>query len=328
MRLEWHDKEKAARPYWFLRRPVAAPFRLLVAFTFCCVFSACEEVEYRDGYGPGGPLITPDAQVDVSGTWLDVAGDNSTITITLVQSGNEVTGSFVTETGWTGSITGNVSGVSVSLTYTYSGGCVVCNSATVNNEGMTGIFWTPDRTHRGTWTATRLDDPHEQSSPERGAAEPQPVSTIWYSGVQDIYIGLWPPPPPLRSWWDLDFNSDGIIDYSFSFSMYNDLTMSCQGSNSIVGPLAAGTTIDADLPWSGGGHTMAIWMELLGGETGCAGPWCGVSNGYMDVKFSIGGNWHYGWIRISVSRPSAYGIFHDWAYETRPGVGIAAGATE
>lgn len=51
---------------------------------------------------------------------------------------------------------------------------------------------------------------------------------------------------------------------------------------------------------------------------------------YAGVQFQIGSDWHYGWIRI---RGGTYedalappGWILDWAYETRPGVPILAGA--
>ena len=76
----------------------------------------------------------------VSGVWLDVAGDGSETTITLAQSGNEVVGSFFDEKGWTGTITGSVNGNLLFLTYTYSDGYVVYNSATVDNNVMSDTF--------------------------------------------------------------------------------------------------------------------------------------------------------------------------------------------
>lgn len=53
---------------------------------------------------------------------------------------------------------------------------------------------------------------------------------------------------------------------------------------------------------------------------------------FMGIHFQIGSDWHYGWVRIRggrwgdqlTLRPPAWIL--DWAYETRPGVPILAGA--
>lgn len=53
---------------------------------------------------------------------------------------------------------------------------------------------------------------------------------------------------------------------------------------------------------------------------------------FMGIHFPIGSDWHYGWVRIRggrwgdelTLRPPAWIL--DWAYETRPGVPILAGA--
>jgi hypothetical protein len=47
---------------------------------------------------------------------------------------------------------------------------------------------------------------------------------------------------------------------------------------------------------------------------------------YAGVEFRIGEDVHYGWIRINNFANVNAGSVLDWAYETRPGVPILAGA--
>ena len=67
------------------------------------------------------------------------------------------------------------------------------------------------------------------------------------------------------------------------------------------------------------------------------GPWAnggkGVKDRYLGVKFIIGGKFHYGWTRITVTTgPGDRGftgmILTGYAYETIPGKSIIAGATK
>lgn len=97
--------------------------------------------------------------VDVTGTWLDVAADGSAITVTLIQSGLEVSGSFNDEDGWTGTVSGAVSGDAIGFTYTYSDGYLVYSRARVEGDAMLdGVFWSLDGNRCGTWSATRVID--------------------------------------------------------------------------------------------------------------------------------------------------------------------------
>ena len=57
------------------------------------------------------------------------------------------------------------------------------------------------------------------------------------------------------------------------------------------------------------------------------GPWAGVDNGYMGLEFEADGQTYYGWARITADYDDIYVVVHEWAYESTPGIGIAAGAT-
>lgn len=60
-------------------------------------------------------------------------------------------------------------------------------------------------------------------------------------------------------------------------------------------------------------------------DTGCGGAFRG-QHAYMGVEFERAGATHYGWILLQISDQVAFGSIEAWAWETRPGVPILAGA--
>ncbi|MBM3883236.1 MAG: PEP-CTERM sorting domain-containing protein [Verrucomicrobia bacterium] len=60
-------------------------------------------------------------------------------------------------------------------------------------------------------------------------------------------------------------------------------------------------------------------------DVGCTGDFRG-QRAYMGVEFERAGAAHYGWILLQVSENAPFGLIESWAWETRPGVPIFAGA--
>ncbi len=54
---------------------------------------------------------------------------------------------------------------------------------------------------------------------------------------------------------------------------------------------------------------------------------CSGADGYVGVHFDVGGNTHYGWVRIQVAATGATIIIKDYAYNSVPGQAINAGQT-
>ena len=144
------------------------------------------------------------------------------------------------------------------------------------------------------------------------------IPSIVWSGAQEIDSG----------YLELDLNQDSIVDFIFTFIFPAEFQVTSQGSNSSGTPLTAGTTIDQTLSdyWISGTQSMAQWIRLLDDTTVSFGSWAGIDSGYMGLEFDISGQTHYGWARITSVYDSPTVTIHDWAYETQPGVGIAAGA--
>lgn len=143
-------------------------------------------------------------------------------------------------------------------------------------------------------------------------------SIVW-SGIQDIDTGYLP----------MDLNQDSIVDFLYTFNLTAEFSVTPQGSNRTGEPLSAGTVIDQSLTdyWQDGTQTMVQWIRLLDGNTVSFGPWAGVESGYMGLEFEADGETYYGWARISADYDDIYVVIHEWAYESTPGIGIAAGAT-
>jgi hypothetical protein len=57
------------------------------------------------------------------------------------------------------------------------------------------------------------------------------------------------------------------------------------------------------------------------------GSWTGVTDHYLGVRFLIDGKLHYGWARLNVSNWGITVTLTGYAYQTQPGVSIAAGQT-
>jgi len=57
------------------------------------------------------------------------------------------------------------------------------------------------------------------------------------------------------------------------------------------------------------------------------GMWPGAGQKFMGVKFKIGENIHYGWIRLSVADNCGSSTVYDYAYEDETGQAIKAGQT-
>jgi hypothetical protein len=57
------------------------------------------------------------------------------------------------------------------------------------------------------------------------------------------------------------------------------------------------------------------------------GSWVGANQKFAAVRFSIGADYHFGWVRLSVGPNSEYITIHDFAYNSVPNEEILAGET-
>lgn len=96
--------------------------------------------------------------------------------------------------------------------------------------------------------------------------------------------------------------------YPFPFSMNNGDSISSTNTN-----------------WQA--QTMNNGIQYLGAVYGTYtfANWLGVNDKYLGVRFRIGANTHFGWVRLSVTSNADTITIKDYAYQTLPGVGITAG---
>jgi len=153
------------------------------------------------------------------------------------------------------------------------------------------------------------------------------AGSIWWSGPQERRL------VPILP--DFDINGDDTVDFLFS-NNEGTLSLAPLGGNRAVAdpawqaghlnyrPLPPDTLIAEALPgdfvWDGDENFLVAYVDVGG-----SGPWHRIQYGLLGVSFEINGRTHYGWIRMSDVSPVAF-VLHDWAYETRPGVPIKAGA--
>jgi hypothetical protein len=143
----------------------------------------------------------------------------------------------------------------------------------------------------------------------------------------------------------LDINGDGTADFEFSGGILGvavqALKLHAQAAvlaippdlHSWLVPLPDETTIGESLPvgitWvdqDTPGHPVPGSSSVSGcTSSGCIGLFQGV-NAYMGVRLVMGDGLHYGWVRMDSTAFSGGGVILDWAYETRPGIPILAGA--
>jgi len=154
------------------------------------------------------------------------------------------------------------------------------------------------------------------------------------------------------SFTDIDLNSDGIIDLSVGIANYtytsygyntNFNYAAVNGENGAeiltetisVNPGGSAYDIELAKALSEGntiGVSQVIWYGS--GYLGFQGVYSGnnLSYGnflsadkYVGVKFLVGTNTHYGWVRMSLNADASSLIIKEYAYHVTPNTAIAAG---
>lgn len=137
----------------------------------------------------------------------------------------------------------------------------------------------------------------------------------------------------------LDLNNDGVADFNFgSFGTFHggQLLIHPHGSNRVIkNPVAfpgwygasampAGATVGPGAMFNG--RNLVLEAESFFSTYDTLGPWLNAQNKFLGLEFTINGQHHYGWARISF--PSfGKGILTGYAYETVPDKPIITGAT-
>jgi hypothetical protein len=150
---------------------------------------------------------------------------------------------------------------------------------------------------------------------------------------------------PINKYVSIDLNHDGIPDFRFLISSFAyhtfraTLLVQPHGAGGVMAsaggyasPLLQGATIGPAQAFTKGKH---LNMARSAGfdynssrySRNIFGPWENVQNRFVGVEFLIGGETHYGWIRLTVNFTTRTGTatLTGYAYETVAGQSIQAG---
>jgi len=143
--------------------------------------------------------------------------------------------------------------------------------------------------------------------------------------------------------YELRFDHSGTVDFYLSAMWTRSVRESggfsrifvtpARQGNRIVGyhgsasALPEGEPIDSGDKFSG---KLMAWMNTyFGSGFGSGGKWQNTVDSYLGLKFSLHGETHYGWARLTVSgyEPPLTATLTGYAYETEPNKRIIAGKT-
>ena len=99
--------------------------------------------------------------------------------------------------------------------------------------------------------------------------------------------------------------------------------------NSVIGSGSGGFYYVSNLI---NGAIISTSANFISSGSLCYGPgyvgsqFCGVTDGYIGVKFAIGTNTHYGWVKLDVTDSSNF-VVKEYAYHDTPDAPLTAGQT-
>jgi hypothetical protein len=172
-------------------------------------------------------------------------------------------------------------------------------------------------------------------------------AAIIYVNGNDQILTDSTPNDGVSTFYPIDLNGDSVVDFRLrtrvdapNLAMVVPSTV-LGSSVGIVGTvvggypyaarLAAGAVID------GSGAFLTLTQAAGNVASMAFGPgyansqwaFAGANSGYLGVRFNIGAEEHFAWVRLTVALQSAPNprsfTLHEWAYESTPDTGIAAG---
>lgn len=164
---------------------------------------------------------------------------------------------------------------------------------------------------------------------------------IVYTDIEDVTLDT------DEAVYEVDFNNDGNFEIAF---MSDDDGWDYWTARVI----STSTSTDAEVNgWDSGSEmllSMLSYEEVVDNNTGSPvfnwqlpvdtdtfitflstgnsyGNWVGANQKFAAVKFTIGADHHFGWVKLSVGPNSEYITIHEFAYNSVPNEGILAGET-
>jgi len=116
-----------------------------------------------------------------------------------------------------------------------------------------------------------------------------------------------------------------IIAQAGQIGLSNAIMIDTTGGNYYAKALSSNSSIG---PSSTVWHTMSatnptLLADFLGAYDGL---WINSQDYYLGVKFLIGSNYHYGWVRMNINQTTSVTTLKDYAYDDQPNTMIPAGA--
>jgi len=176
------------------------------------------------------------------------------------------------------------------------------------------------------------------------------AGTLVVGGVADAQVNYTDVNPDANvttgNSYNLDLNNDATVDFVFQLNAgtYNAGTFNIYYDYAIIAPGAAGNAIDTASAGGPMNHALndpissaLLWdatsaYQLLGlaldppFNTYNTGNFLGTGDGYIGLKFMIGTNTHYGWVRVNLAADALSMLVKDYGYDATPNTQILAGA--
>jgi len=135
----------------------------------------------------------------------------------------------------------------------------------------------------------------------------------------------------------IDLNNDGVNDFRIWHNGSSNLYISPLNSNNYV--LGSGSSYSFAYPYALSNGAMissgqSSWFNTAYYSYGyqsmnygsCSyGHWCSVTDKYLGVQFTAGGNQHFGWIRLDVNASGSNWVVKDYAFQDTPNASLLAG---
>ena len=121
---------------------------------------------------------------------------------------------------------------------------------------------------------------------------------IWHNGSSNLYIS------PLGS--TNEVLGSGGATFAYPFALSSGATISSGAGSFFNNGFAGG-------------------FQSLNYGSCSFGNWCTITDGYIGLRFDIGGSIHYGWVRLDVNQSGSVWSVKDYAYEGAPTASIDAG---
>lgn len=173
------------------------------------------------------------------------------------------------------------------------------------------------------------------------AAIPDANADIVYVDIPDVTLEL-------GDFTTAEFDGDGVVDFAFglssgnsgdwtfirafgsiSFLTYGNATNMFIGYSGAILPygsaLGSGALIGPDASFVEGLYNQVFMASIYSGIT--YGQFGDAEDHYLGFKFDIGGELHYGWIRVNCTVGPVTLTVRDWAYDDEANTPIIAGAT-